>query len=38
MLLPLQNMVVKEMGLKNLKFKYTGGDRGWTGDVPQVRL
>ena len=33
----IANMVVKEMGLKNVKFKYTGGDRGWTGDVPQVR-
>jgi UDP-glucose 4-epimerase len=26
------------MGLKNVQFKYTGGDRGWPGDVPQVRL
>ena len=33
----IAKMVVKEMGLKNVKFKYTGGDRGWTGDVPQVR-
>jgi UDP-glucose 4-epimerase len=31
-------LVVKEMGLKNVRFKYTGGDRGWPGDVPQVRL
>lgn len=30
--------VVKEMELKNVKFKYTGGKRGWLGDVPQVRL
>jgi len=30
--------VVKEMGLKKVKFKYTGGQRGWKGDVPQVRL
>ena len=34
----IANMVVKEMGLKNVKFKYTGGDRGWPGDVPQVRF
>lgn len=27
-----------EMGLKNLKFKYTGENRGWPGDVPQVRF
>jgi UDP-glucose 4-epimerase len=31
-------LVVKEMGLDNVQFKYTGGDRGWPGDVPQVRL
>ena len=30
--------VVKEMGLKKVRFKYTGGKRGWKGDVPQVRL
>lgn len=32
------NVVVEEMGLKDVKFKYTGGDRGWPGDVPQVRF
>ena len=31
-------MVVEEMGLKNVKFKYTGGDRGWKGDVPRFQL
>ena len=34
----IAKMVVEEMGLKNAKFKYTGGDRGWPGDVPQVRF
>lgn len=34
----IASMVVEEMGLKNVKFKYTGGDRGWPGDVPQVRF
>lgn len=34
----IANMVVKEMDLKNVRFKYTGGDRGWPGDVPQVRF
>ena len=34
----IANMVVEEMDLKNVKFKYTGGDRGWPGDVPQVRF
>ena len=27
--------VVEELGLKNVKFCYTGGDRGWKGDVPR---
>ena len=30
--------VVEEMGLSEVKFKYIGGNRGWPGDVPQVRL
>lgn len=27
--------VVEELGLENVKFSYTGGDRGWKGDVPR---
>ena len=27
-------MIVEEMGLKDVSFKYTGGKRGWKGDVP----
>ncbi len=34
----IAQMVIEEMGLLNVKFKYTGGDRGWPGDVPQVRF
>jgi UDP-glucose 4-epimerase len=34
----IAKMVVEEMGLENVKFRYTGGDRGWRGDVPQVRF
>jgi UDP-glucose 4-epimerase len=34
----IAKMVVEEMGLENVKFKYAGGDRGWPGDVPQVRF
>ncbi len=34
----IAKMVVQEMGLKNVKFQYTGKERGWPGDVPQVRL
>ena len=27
--------MVEELGLKDVKFNYTGGDRGWKGDVPR---
>jgi len=26
------------MRLKNVKFRYTGGDRGWKGDVPKFQF
>lgn len=31
-------ILIEEMGLKGVTFKYTGSDRGWPGDVPQVRF
>jgi UDP-glucose 4-epimerase len=31
-------ILVEEMGLKDVKFKYTGGPLGFPGDVPQVSL
>jgi len=34
----IANMVVEAMGLSGVKFIYTGGNRGWRGDVPQVRF
>ena len=34
----IAKIVVEEIGLENVNFKYTGGDRGWRGDVPQVRF
>jgi UDP-glucose 4-epimerase len=34
----IAKLVVKEMGLNGVKFNFTGGDRGWPGDVPQVRF
>lgn len=34
----IAQIVTKEMGLKNVKFKYSGGSRGWKGDVPKVRM
>jgi UDP-glucose 4-epimerase len=34
----IAEMVTEEMGLKNVSFKYTGGIRGWKGDVPRFQL
>jgi UDP-glucose 4-epimerase len=34
----IAQMVIEEMRLKDVKLKYTGRDRGWPGDVPQVRF
>jgi len=31
-------VVIEEMELPNVKFVYTGGSRGWKGDVPRMRL
>jgi UDP-glucose 4-epimerase len=31
-------LVVEEMGLENVNFKYTGGTRGWKGDVPHFQF
>ncbi len=30
----IAEIVVEEIGINNVKFRYTGGDRGWKGDVP----
>jgi UDP-glucose 4-epimerase len=34
----IAEMVVEEMELSDVKFKYTGGKRGWAGDVPRFQL
>jgi UDP-glucose 4-epimerase len=34
----IAEMVTQEMGLTNVSFKYTGGIRGWKGDVPRFEL
>lgn len=34
----IAELVVEEMGLKDVTFKFTGGDRGWVGDVPKMQL
>jgi UDP-glucose 4-epimerase len=31
-------IVTEEMGLKNVKFRYTGGRRGWLGDAPVIHM
>ena len=31
-------LIVKEMGLHDVKLTYTGGNRGWKGDVPKMLL
>ena len=33
----IAEIVVEELGLKDVKFVYTGGDRGWKGDVPRFK-
>jgi UDP-glucose 4-epimerase len=34
----IAQIVIEQMGLSGVELSYTGGDRGWKGDVPQVRL
>ncbi|HEY9205999.1 MAG TPA: NAD-dependent epimerase/dehydratase family protein [Candidatus Methanoperedens sp.] len=34
----IAGIIVEEMDLRNVKFRYTGGKRGWKGDVPRMLL
>jgi len=34
----IAEFVVNELNLQNVEFKYTGGKRGWKGDVPRFQL
>ncbi len=34
----IADIVIEEMKLKNVKKTYTGGDRGWIGDIPKTFL
>ncbi|HON81532.1 MAG TPA: NAD-dependent epimerase/dehydratase family protein [Methanoregulaceae archaeon] len=34
----IASIVAGEMGLRDVVFRYTGGDRGWVGDVPRMLL
>jgi UDP-glucose 4-epimerase len=36
--LDLADIVVAELGLKNVRYRMTGGERGWLGDSPFVQL
>jgi UDP-glucose 4-epimerase len=33
----IADIVVEVLGLKDVRYKYTGGDRGWKGDVPRFK-
>jgi UDP-glucose 4-epimerase len=34
----IAKIVCEEMKLPDVQFKYTGGERGWVGDVPKMQL
>jgi UDP-glucose 4-epimerase len=34
----IADLVVERMGLTDVRYEYTGGSRGWRGDVPVVRF
>ena len=34
----IADIVVEEMGLENVRYRFTGGKRGWKGDVPKMLL
>jgi UDP-glucose 4-epimerase len=34
----IAQLVAREMGLGDIELRYTGGNRGWKGDVPTVRF
>jgi len=34
----IAEIVIEEIGLDGVKLNYSGGDRGWKGDVPKVRF
>ncbi len=34
----IAEIVVEQMGLRDVTFRFTGGERGWVGDVPRMLL
>lgn len=33
----IADIICEELGLKNVRYEYTGGESGWKGDVPQFQ-
>jgi UDP-glucose 4-epimerase len=34
----IADIIVREMGLSHVNYRFTGGERGWVGDVPRMQL
>lgn len=34
----IADIIAEEMGLSDVKYRFTGGERGWVGDVPRMQL
>jgi UDP-glucose 4-epimerase len=34
----IADLVVEQLGLGDVRYRFTGGRRGWKGDVPVVRF
>ncbi len=34
----IADLIVKEMGLQDINYKFTGGNTGWPGDIPKMLL
>ena len=34
----IADIIVREMGLSHVQYRFTGGERGWVGDVPRMQL
>ncbi|MDD1673449.1 MAG: NAD-dependent epimerase/dehydratase family protein [Methanomicrobiales archaeon] len=34
----IADIIVQEMGLRDVQYHFTGGERGWVGDVPRMLL
>jgi UDP-glucose 4-epimerase len=34
----IADIVAKKKGLSQVRYRFTGGDRGWVGDVPKMQL